>query len=119
MNGFTRFADALEGKIQIEVDSVVFADGEIQGPDLLDVGGDITNLYKASQIVAGHLHSGKGLAQIVKDLDADPMHKDPLRWNWLRQYQSQLAQIKPNLVAAFTATMDGMVKPPLFYKATK
>jgi hypothetical protein len=130
-SGFERFKDAVDGKLQIEVDSIVFSDGEIDGPDLLAAGRDIDGRFEAAQLVANRVHlgrmSGKSIAQIAEELKLSEEFKHsmspgvrlPGRMNWLHQYQSRLENMadKPEMITAFLNSLDNMVKPPVFHKA--
>jgi hypothetical protein len=121
-SGFIRFADAQDRKVQIELDSIVFADGEIVGPDLLDIAHDITSRYQAGKLVASRLHmgklTGKGAAEVGEGLTGDIVH-DRGGFNWLQEYQVKLANIgaNPENVDAFLNSLDHMVEPPHFHRA--
>jgi hypothetical protein len=124
-SGFERFRDAIDGKLQIEVDSVVFADGEIHGPDLLDIGGDVTSRYQAAKLVSSRLHTGKlaskGAAEVGEGLTGDIPQEHRGRFNWVAEYQAKLAHINghPTNVQAFLNTLDNLAPPPQFHRATK
>jgi hypothetical protein len=122
-SGFERFKDALDGRVQIEVDSVVFADGEIHGPDRLDFAHEVTSRFEAAKLVSGRLHTGrlaaKGAAEIAEGLSDDVVRSQRHGRNWVAEYQTMLAHIyaNPDKVQGLLNTLDNLVQPPTFHKA--
>ncbi len=117
------FGDASDKQISLIVDSIVFSDGEIVGPDKMDIGADMTARYAAAQAVSQEFHAGKrdGIAPVVT---ANNIHKmlhtgNTLQDKWRGSFASRIAASvtqRPELTALHLRELDNMAKPPKFFK---
>ncbi len=127
--GSHAFADAVGKKIALTFDSVIFSDGEIVGPDKLNIGADLTARYDAAQAVSQQFAAGKrdGIAPI---LTANKIHQDPpaaangnpFEPKWRATFASKVAastKERPELTDLHIRDLGNLPKPPKFFKLTK
>jgi hypothetical protein len=125
------FANALEtGRdVSVSVDVVIFADGELVGPDTLHFAEDIQSRWQAAHHVANHLKAGLTAGKSLETISAEvlraprPTPLTPGAMDWTRRYLSDI-QTRQRLHSQLGHTqvdlyghLAALPEPPAFFRA--
>lgn len=106
-------------EVGVKIDCIIFADGEIVGPDTIGVAQDIQDRKIAAAIVAKRVREsrsqGKDLRQALLDLDTESTSAWGTR---ARRYQRHFARslLQTRYVDAVLNSLEKIPNPPKFYR---
>jgi len=103
--------------VQVSIDSLIYADGEIVGPDSLRFGEDIGLRFQAAQEVSRRLR----LARISGNPLTLEEHRRvlPHSQDWMRHYVENARGVaeNPRMAEAFLRYLESIPAPPTFHRA--
>ena len=105
--------------VQVSIDSLIYEDGEITGPDSLHFAEDIGLRFQAAKVVLQRLRmakiSGKPLTL------EDNRRVLPQSQDWLQNYteHARRAESDPRMAEAFLRYLDSLQAPPTFHRANQ
>jgi hypothetical protein len=116
--GFTRMLEAKDGVISIELDAVIFSDGELVGPDTLAYGDEIMARFAASREVVSRIRKAPALGKSIQDVIAESQRNENpggvRGMDWVASFFHRLgATNNPALQQATIERIANMPQPPV------
>jgi hypothetical protein len=110
---------ATANHIEARLDAVIFATGEVIGPDTLKLPEEITARNAAAQEIAQRLNDaaarGTPAADALSSYTATPVRKDDLAGIWKRRFAEEA--LRPNSRKNMRDVLQNMLTPPTFYSS--